>query len=68
VTADHGGHGRNHGDDIPEDMTIPIVFHSAKLAPGAVDGINIKDIAPTIAAIIGVQPGAEWEGVSLLKR
>ena len=23
ITADHGGHGKGHGQDIPEDMTIP---------------------------------------------
>ena len=27
VTADHGGHGRDHGEDCPEDMTIPMFFY-----------------------------------------
>ena len=26
VTADHGGHDRGHGSDMPEDMTIPMFF------------------------------------------
>ena len=65
VTADHGGHGRSHGCDIPEDMTIPILFEGpAFSADTAMEGVNIKDLAPTITTLLGVAPDAEWEGKS----
>jgi len=66
VTADHGGHGRNHGDDVPEDMTIPILYRGDEFKPGVGRGFNIKDIAPTIAKLLGVAPDRNWEGTSRL--
>lgn len=67
ITADHGGHGRMHGSEMPEDMTIPMIF----LGTGAdriknLDDANIKDIAPTVATLLGVTPDPEWEGKSLI--
>lgn len=63
VTADHGGHGRSHGSDIPEDMTIPVIFYNKTLKESVNAGeVNIIDIAPTITALLGVAPDAEWEG------
>ena len=63
VTADHGGHERSHGCDIPEDMTIPIYFAGEPFAKGErLSGVNIKDSAPTMAKLMGLTPPAEWEG------
>ena len=63
VTADHGGHGRNHGDDVPEDMTIPIICRGKQFAPGSkLEGASILDIAPTISDLLGVTAVREWEG------
>ena len=64
VTADHGGHERSHGADIPEDMTIPLFLCGVDAEQKA--AANIMDIAPTIAAFLGVAPGKDWEGKSLL--
>jgi len=62
-TADHGGHGRSHGSDQPEDMTIPIFCLGEPFAPGkCLEGLNIMDIAPTIASLLGAEIPAEWEG------
>lgn len=66
ITADHGGHDRSHGTDMPEDMTIPMIilgdgFPAGKQLPKA----NIKDIAPTIVKLLGVEPDEEWEGKPL---
>lgn len=62
-TADHGGHGRSHGTEEPEDMTIPIFCLGEPFAPGkAVDGLSIMDIAPTIASLLGAEIPQEWEG------
>jgi len=67
ITADHGGHDRGHGADIPEDMTIPVFFRGPSFAPGKVlEQVSIKDIAPTITALLGVEPDEDWEGRSLL--
>ncbi|MGI6403372.1 MAG: alkaline phosphatase family protein [Oscillospiraceae bacterium] len=68
VTADHGGHNRRHGDDIPEDMTIPVVFKSRLFPKGKeLEHFDIRDIAPTIVDILGVEPDPEWEGKSIVK-
>ncbi len=63
ITADHGGHDRMHGLDCPEDMTIPVFLHGNPFEAGKeIHGVNIMDIAPTIAALLQVEPAAEWEG------
>lgn len=67
ITADHGGHDRTHGIDVPEDMTIPMIFAGKKREFDLSDA-NIKDLAPTIADLLEVAPDEEWEGKSLLKR
>ena len=62
LTADHGGHDRSHGTEMPEDMTIPILFYHPSFAPRQLDSANIMDIAPTIASAMGVAPDEDWEG------
>lgn len=67
ITADHGGHDRTHGTDLPEDMTIPVMITGDGIAPGELPGgASIKDLAPTVAKLLEVQPDEEWEGKSLL--
>ena len=63
ITADHGGHARSHGSDMPEDMTIPMFFIGEDFEPGKkLEGVTILDIAPTVAAVMGISPAPEWEG------
>lgn len=63
VTADHGGHNRTHGTDLPEDMIIPLFIMGKDYIPGAeLSDVNIKDIAPTVTHILGVEADGEWEG------
>lgn len=64
VTADHGGHERSHGMNIPEDMTIPLILHN--VACGKKETAGIMDIAPTIAQMMQIVPDRDWEGKSLL--
>lgn len=67
VTADHGGHDRCHGTDMPEDTTIPMIFHGGSFKAGEeLSGVSILDIAPTIVKIMGVHPEREWEGKVLI--
>ena len=67
ITADHGGHEYTHGTDLPEDMTIPLIFAGAEREMvGKLEDVNIIDIAPTIAALSGTAPNPDWKGKSLL--
>ena len=52
---------------MPEDMKIPVFFRGPAFEPGKIlDNVNIKDIAPTITTLLGVEPDEEWEGKSVL--
>lgn len=63
TTADHGGHGRMHGENIPEDMIIPICFCGPRFEEDkAIKGVSIKDIPTTIAKLLNVPRVREWEG------
>lgn len=63
ITADHGGHDRSHGDNCPEDMTIPMFFCGRYFQPGRqIEEVSLLDLAPTIAWLTGVLAVREWEG------
>lgn len=67
VTADHGGHDRVHGENIPEDMTIPVTIHGKRFPKGKqLAHFDIRDFAPTIVDIMALEPDEEWEGRSVL--
>ena len=61
-TADHGGHGRSHGTDMKEDMTIPLFAYRKNRKGREIPGAGLMDIAPTAAALLGIAPDPEWEG------
>lgn len=63
ITADHGGHDRNHGEDCPEDMMIPMFFTGNCFQQGRqLEKVDLLDLAPTIAWLTGVPSVREWEG------
>ncbi|MBE5766398.1 MAG: hypothetical protein E7335_04410 [Clostridiales bacterium] len=66
ITADHGGHDRAHGTDMPEDMLIPVILHGKGLKGELEGDVSIMDIAPTIVKLLGCECAPEWEGKSLL--
>ena len=67
VIADHGGHERSHGTEMNEDMLIPVIIYGKDISPGVFDRpVSIKDIAPTVAKVLGCESAPEWEGTSLL--
>lgn len=69
ITADHGGHDRMHGTEMPEDMTIPMFYIGESFETGVDLGqISILDIAPTIADVMGITKAPEWEGKSVVNR
>ena len=68
ITADHGGHARTHGTEMPEDMTIPIALYGPQWEKGKeLETIRLLDLAPTIVDMLGCEIPDEWDGVSLLK-
>ena len=67
ITADHGGHDRTHGSEMPEDMLIPIIIKGRDFEAGKLlENANIMDIAPTITKLLGVEADEEWEGKPLI--
>jgi len=67
VSADHGGHERTHGMEMPEDMTIPMFFLGEQFEAGKeLKDISLLDLAPTIATLMGIPSVREWEGKSII--
>src|SRR5688500_17801956 len=50
VTADHGGHGTNHGSQDPRDVTIPWIAWGQGVRPGELQAptISTMDTASTV--------------------
>ena len=65
VVADHGGHERCHGSDMKEDMTIPVIMYNKNLPSREVQNVNIMDVAPTIAKLLGSENEPEWVGKAI---
>jgi arylsulfatase A-like enzyme len=73
VTADHGEHlGEGglqyHGNTLDDALTrVPLVVYVPGMQPRRVTTpISLVDLAPTMAAILGVPPSPEWTGASQL--
>ena len=74
VTGDHGDEqwevGRvGHGGSVRESLVwVPLVIHYPPLFPGKMidGGVEVIDIVPTIADVMGVEADPEWQGESLL--
>lgn len=64
VTADHGGHGKNHGSSDPRDTTIPWIAWGKGVEKGAALPLHIKtmDTAATALWLLGVNAPAGMEG------
>lgn len=63
VTADHGGHGREHGSADPRDTTIPWIIWGKGIRAGAsLPAIRTMDTAATALWMLGVAVPGEWEG------
>ena len=65
VTADHGGHGRNHGSSDPRDVTIPWIAWGKGVQPGGValgDAVRTYDTASTVLWLLGLEEPTDWAG------
>jgi arylsulfatase A-like enzyme len=68
VTADHGGHGRDHGAASAADVTIPWVIAGPSVRPQALARpIRVFDTAPTAAVVLGLPVPASMEGRPVLE-
>lgn len=63
VTADHGGHDRDHGSDAMEDVRIPwLVWGKGVQAGSAPAGVRTMDTAATTLWLLGVPLPTQWAG------
>lgn len=64
VTADHGGHGRDHGSSDPLDVTIPWIAWGEGVRAGRLpdDTIRTMDTASTALWLLGLSEPTEWSG------
>lgn len=64
VQADHGGHERTHGTEMPEDMTIPWMIAGPSIRPGHTinQPVSLLNTAPTLARLLNVAAHRDWEG------
>jgi predicted AlkP superfamily pyrophosphatase or phosphodiesterase len=68
VTADHGGHGKEHGSSDSRDTTIPWIVWGKGVKAGAVlpAGIRTMDTAATALWMLGVSAPEGWVGRPVL--
>ena len=69
LTADHGGHDRNHGSEDPRDTTIPWIVWGKGVAAGVElpAGIRTMDTAATALWLLGVDAPPAWVGTARVK-
>lgn len=69
VTADHGGHERDHGTNDPRDVTIPWIAWGRGVRPGhlADSTIRTMDTAATVLWLLGLREPTEWVGAPVLE-
>lgn len=69
VTADHGGHGRNHGSADPRDVTIPWIAWGKGVTPGQElpAGIRTMDTAATAMWLLGVANRQDADGAPVTR-
>ncbi len=69
VVADHGHTGRGgHGGTEPEVLTVPFILAGAGIDPsGRADDARLIDVAPTVAALLGIPAPGHGLGRTLTK-
>ncbi len=69
LTADHGGHGRNHGSSDPRDTTIPWIAWGQGVQAGAAlpSAIRTMDTAATALWLLGVDAPRTWVGTAMVQ-
>jgi arylsulfatase A-like enzyme len=67
VTADHGGHGRDHGTEAATDTTIPWISYGQGIRAGhaITTPVRTMDTAATVLRVLGVPVPVSWDGAVL---
>jgi arylsulfatase A-like enzyme len=68
VTADHGGHDRDHGSSDPRDVTIPWIAWGRGVVPGEIvdSVVRTTDTAASVLYLLGLEEPTEWAGTPVL--
>jgi predicted AlkP superfamily pyrophosphatase or phosphodiesterase len=62
VSTDHGGSGRDHARNIPENRTIFLTVSGPSAARGTIEPPpSIVDVAPTVLQHLGVDVDPSWQ-------
>jgi predicted AlkP superfamily pyrophosphatase or phosphodiesterase len=57
-----------HGSPWDQDAHVPVIFYGPWIKPGRYsEFVRVVDMAPTLAAVIGVRPLEKLDGVALLQ-
>lgn len=64
ITSDHGGIGKKHGGDTPEEREIPWIISGPGVKKGSAiqEPVQTYDTAATIAYVLGYKAPACWIG------
>lgn len=63
VSADHGGHDRDHGSADPRDTTIPWIAWGRGVQPGPLaSDVITMDTAATVLWLLGLTKPEDWAG------
>lgn len=64
VTADHGGHGYDHGSADPRDVAIPWIAWGRGVKSGETVSVPVRtmDTASTVLWLLGLEQPADWTG------
>ena len=63
VTADHGGHDRDHGSSDPSDVTIPWIAWGRGVSPALLARpVETFDTASTVLWLLGMTEQETWAG------
>lgn len=64
VTADHGGHDKNHVGTVIEDFRIPWIASGPTIIPGQITArIHTMDTAATVAHALDLPLQSDWDGI-----
>lgn len=69
VTADHGGHEKDHGSDDPRDVLIPWIAWGRGVTAGPLPEpatVRTVDTASTVLWLLGLQEPSEWQGTPVV--
>jgi arylsulfatase A-like enzyme len=68
VTADHGGHGKDHSAASAMDVTIPWVIAGPRVRSGPLAApVRVYDTAPTVAVVLGLPVPEYMDGRPILE-